>query len=141
MKIPEIIKSIKYNWTRTDLITKNNIYFQRVQTNTDTPYMKINCRVDSIESVNNGEANLVTYTVDISIWGDDGMANSSVYSGIINSMMNNLVPNNSSSLPFVPGFLHCLPKLDTLMLDANTKLGKDVLITNSSWTILVQEDR
>lgn len=139
MMIPEIIKSIKFIWNRSDLIPKSNIYFQRVQTGTVAPYMKINCSCIGVESVSGDADNLNTYRVDIQIWGDESMLNSSSYSNALSTMMNKLPVN--TPLAFVPGFLHCLPVQDNISLDIDTKLGNDILITQSSWNMLIQEPR
>lgn len=141
-QIASILKSIKSIWTRVDLIAKDNIYFQRVQTKTTKPYMKISCRVDNVEtiSLNTDKANLLTYIIDISIWANQYISTADLYSTALETMMNNLTPT-TNPLPFVTGFMHCLQGSYGMNLDKDTAMGEDVVLAQGSWKLLTQETR
>lgn len=141
-QIASVLKSIKSIWTRTDLIAKDNIYFQRVQTKTTKPYMRVSCAVTNVEtlSLDGDKANLVSYNIDISIWANQYISNSDAYSTALETMMNNLTPT-TNPFPYVVGFLHCLQSQYTMLLDIDTAMGEDVVLAQGSWHLLTNEQR
>ena len=148
-----ITRSFKSAWNAdySTTVPTNNFYYGRAQQPAELagfPYGEIYITEDEPEpTTRRADGRLITYHLTIKVWtcqgmigvtsSGDQMTDQGIIMRALEAVLSSIPPNQAWE--FVTGFKHCLEGASSLAVDEEMYLGKDVLISESNWTMLVGE--
>lgn len=139
MLTDKIIHAVKTLWSVSSgaaSIPQNRITLGRTENRSDLPYMQVQCDVVNTEYKTIG-SNLVTYSLQAQIYSRGVQA-----SGVLQRILQNIISGGAVYTSVVgANVLHVLSDKATLSIDPDTKLEEDIYVSNTSWIVLIQEDR
>lgn len=148
-----IMKSFKEAWNAdySTTVPTNNFYYGRVQKPNQLagfPYGEVQIKEDEPEPTTDpGTGRLVTYHITIRVWtcqgmtgvtsSGDQMTDQGTIMRALEAVLSSIPPN--TAWYYLTGFKHCLEEPSSLTLDEELYQGRDVIISENHWVILVGE--